>query len=110
MVLIGIATIAHASALDEALLQSAHVREHLLAQWFKMKNGGRNPYFLALALKGLQRYNEGTARTIVRNTLSLAETLSLLKGARPSAITTNSIQLLEGISQWIEGLLGEKSP
>ena len=107
MVLLGIATIAQVSALDEAFLQSIHLHENALAQWFVMKDGGRNPYFLALALKGLRHYNERTARTIVRNILSFPETLQLLESARPSAITTYSILLLEETMQWIKGLLEE---
>ena len=107
MVLAGIATTAHVTALDGTFLQSIRLHENALTQWFAMKNGGRNPYFLALALKGLRHYNERTAQTIVRNILSLTEALQLLESARPSAITAYSIQLLEEIIQWITGLLEE---
>ncbi len=107
MVLVGIATLARVSAFDKAFLQSIHLHENALTQWFIMKRGGRNPYFLALALKGLQRYNERTAQTMVRKILSLTETLHLLKVARPTAITPYSIRLLEETMQWIEGLLEE---
>ncbi len=107
MVLVGIATLAQVSAFDGAFLQSIHLNGNALTQWFMMKRGGRNPYFLALALKGLQHYNERTAQTMVRNILSLTETLHLLKETRPTAITPYSVLLLEETTQWIEGLLEE---
>jgi len=108
LVLAGIAAITHYSLIEKTYLQSIDLQENVLAQWFAMRSGGDNPYFLALALKGLQRYNKHTAHEIERNTLSLSDTLHLLKSARPSAITAYSIQLLEETTQEIEKLLKEE--
>ncbi len=108
MVLLGIATLAEASAMNGVYLQSISVDENALAQWFTMKKGGHNPYFLALALRGLQWYDEHVAPALVRTTLSLSDARRLLQAATSSAITAYSILLLEEAMRWIEMLLREE--
>ncbi len=102
MVLFGIATIAHES------IQPLFIPEEALAAWFATRNGGHNPYFLALALKGVRANNARTASDIVRSTLPLAEVLAFLQSAKSSAITSRSIQLMEETIRWIEKLLEEE--
>ena len=105
MVLLGIATLAH--AFDRESIQSLSIHEEALAAWFATRNGGHNPYFLALALKGLRTNNEHTASAVVRSTLPLVEVLDFLQSARSSAITPRSIQLMEETIQWIGKLVME---
>ena len=108
MVLSGIAAIAHVVGEGDRNIQLLRVREDVLEHWFTRNSGGRNPYFLALALQGLRRYNQRMASAMVRRTLSMSEALRLMKSARSSAITPRSIHLIEDTTQWLEGLLEEE--
>ncbi len=107
IVLLGIATMVQAAGDGNRNIQFLRMREDVLEHWFTGNSGGQNPYFLALALLGLRRYNERIARTVVRRTLPIGESLRLLKSARPSAITPRSILLIEDTMQWLERLLEE---
>jgi len=78
-----------------------------LHYWFTTNNGGRNPYFLALALQGLRAYDESLAHAVVRNIFQQSHIRDRLQSAKSSAITSRSITLIEGTLLWLEQLLGE---
>ena len=105
MVLLGIAAMAYVAS-DNIRTQSLLVQETALGRWFTVN--GHNPYFLALALQGLRRYDERVTHTIIPKVLPVEDALHKLKSARPSAITPRSIQLIEDTTQWLERLREEE--
>ena len=81
-------------------IETQEQREQLVA-WLVQVAGGKNPYALALALRGLRIHSELEAQTLVRSSPHIPEITQLLQDARASAITTRSVELLQETLEWL---------
>ncbi len=107
LVLIGIATSTGISYRQKEYPQVIQLDQGALVTWFTASSGGRNPYYVALALQGLRACNEEMARAFVQSSLLIVGMRDLLVSAKTSAITTRSIALMDEMIRWLNALLGE---
>jgi hypothetical protein len=79
-------------------------KEHL-ASWLVDTVEGRNPYLLALTLRGLRaHHDEAQAQALVGEYLPIPKASPLLEDAKASALTSRSVQLLQETLQWLAEL------
>ena len=109
--LLGIVSAAQPEICEDLQLPpvETQVQRERLADWLIQSVEEKQPYTLALTVRGLRTYDESVARSLAWRALPLLDASQLVQDAIDGAITAPAMTLLQEADQWFSMALFEET-